>query len=485
MANRGLEDCFDRMNVNDEDSGPVVPSYLKNKVNYQNLLHFGITADTRFQAPPAKGTLRKGLGSSAQLGYNYPRPTLSKPAVQNTALSAALATNVTIIPPSAQWKNSQMPPRLPTSPLHKVVDRSDVPDKPDFKGKSADRQSESSELSRGSLMAPRDLPKVMHINMFEPGKGLGKGKFGRVFLARLRYDVPVEVQESVEKPFQVVVGKKSEQGAAPKHLVKEKKVYICALKELNLSELEQGRVEVQLRREVEIQSHLRHPNILRLLNYVFSNDRKKIYLVLEFAAQGELYGHLRKAIAAKELKGKPGGFDEPIAAKYIAQMVSALIHLHSKHIIHRDIKPENILVGINGELKLSDFGWSVHAPDNRRQTTCGTLDYLPPEMVAPEEKYYGNKVDLWSLGVLAYELIVGMAPFEDDAIRTQKRIVKVDMKIPSWVSPEARDLIERLLVRVPGKRISLKGIHRHPWILKHCVLEKADEGHIWQQRVVV
>lgn len=79
--------------------------------------------------------------------------------------------------------------------------------------------------------------------------------------------------------------------------------------------------------------------------------------------------------------------------------------------MHRDIKPENILIGINGELKIGDFGWSVHAPSNRRNTLCGTLDYLPPEMV--ENREHTDKVDLWALGVLTYEFLVGAPPFED------------------------------------------------------------------------
>ena len=78
-------------------------------------------------------------------------------------------------------------------------------------------------------------------------------------------------------------------------------------------------------------------------------------MILEFAAQGELYKILRKA----------GKFSEPVASKYIAQMARALLYLHKKHVIHRDIKPENLLLGGEGELKIADFGWSVHAPTNR------------------------------------------------------------------------------------------------------------------------
>ncbi len=123
--------------------------------------------------------------------------------------------------------------------------------------------------------------------------------------------------------------------------------------------------------------------------------------MLEFAGKGELYKQLTKH----------GCFTEKRSSRYVDQMADALSYLHSKHVIHRDIKPENLLLGINGELKIGDFGWSVHAPGNRRKTLCGTLDYLPPEMV--EGKEHSEKVDYWALGVLTYEFICGAPPFED------------------------------------------------------------------------
>ena len=254
---------------------------------------------------------------------------------------------------------------------------------------------------------------------FDIGKPLGKGKFGHVYLAK-----------------------------------EKKSNYVVALKILYKDELQENKVEKQLRREIEIQSHLRHPNILRLYGYFY--DKKRVYLILEYAANGELYKILRKAKR----------FAEPLAAKYIAQMAEALIYLHKKHVIHRDIKPENLLLGMNGELKIADFGWSVHAPTNRRQTLCGTLDYLPPEMI--EGKEHNEKVDLWSLGVLCYEFLVGVPPFEEQGHQhTYRRIATVDLRIPSNVSSEAKDLITRLLVHSPEKRIPLDQVLQHPWIVKY------------------
>ncbi|CAO2652846.1 Nn.00g022570.m01.CDS01 [Neocucurbitaria sp. VM-36] len=278
-------------------------------------------------------------------------------------------------------------------------------------------------LTESALYTVPSTPKQWHLGMFEIGKPLGKGKFGRVYLAKERSSG-----------------------------------FVCALKVLHKSELQQGKVEKQVRREIEIQSHLTHPNILKLFGHF--HDAKRIFLILEFAGKGELYKHLRREQR----------FPEPKAAQYIAQMAAALKYLHRKHVMHRDIKPENILVGIHGEIKISDFGWSVHAPNNRRNTMCGTLDYLPPEMLrgGGKDNFYSEKVDLWSLGVLTYEFLVGEAPFEDTQVMTQRKIARGEYTVPNFVSPEAKDLIKRLLVLDPEKRIALEDVERHPWIVKHC-----------------
>jgi aurora kinase, other len=132
--------------------------------------------------------------------------------------------------------------------------------------------------------------------------------------------------------------------------------------------------------------------------------------------------------------------------QYLVQVTEALAYLHSKHVIHRDLKPENILLGLNGEIKIGDFGWSVHAPSMRRSTLCGTLDYLPPEMV--EERDYCETVDHWTLGVLTYEFLVGSPPFEEETKKmTFKRIRAVDIRWDSrsrHVPAEARDLVHKV-----------------------------------------
>ncbi|XP_022118207.1 aurora kinase B [Pieris rapae] len=253
---------------------------------------------------------------------------------------------------------------------------------------------------------------------FELGSALGQGKFGHV------------------------------------HAAREKKTgLIVAIKTLFKSQIIHSRCEQQVLREIEIQSHLKHPNILRLLTWF--HDERRIYLVVEYASGGELYRHLTNA--------PNGRFPQHKAARYIYQVADAVDYCHRHHVIHRDIKPENILVSYRGDLKLADFGWSVHAPSEKRKTMCGTLDYLPPEMI--KRQVYNVSVDHWCIGVLLYEFLVGKPPFESDGQdQTYAKILAVDMKFPAHVPDGARDLICKLLRQSGNERLSLEGVKSHYWV---------------------
>nr|CAD7578568.1 unnamed protein product [Timema californicum] len=257
---------------------------------------------------------------------------------------------------------------------------------------------------------------------FEIGRPLGKGKFGNVYLARER-----------------------------------KSKFIVALKVIFKSQIMKANCENQLKREVEIQAHLRHPHILRLYGYF--HDDKRVYIILEYAPKGEVY---------KELQLMPGKkFDDKKAATYIYQLANALKYCHAKKVIHRDIKPENLLLDAKGQLKIADFGWAVHAPSSRRMTLCGTLDYLPPEMV--QGQTHDEKVDLWSLGVLCYEFVVGTPAFETATWNgTYNKISRAAYSFPPYVSQGARDLVSKLLVLNPAGRLPLDGIMSHPWIIENA-----------------
>mmetsp|Transcript_35442 Transcript_35442/g.44755 ORF Transcript_35442/g.44755 Transcript_35442/m.44755 type:complete len:178 (-) Transcript_35442:267-800(-) len=164
---------------------------------------------------------------------------------------------------------------------------------------------------------------------------------------------------------------------------------------------------------------------------------------------------------------KRGHFSERRSAEYVLQMANALMYCHSKHVIHRDIKPENLLIGFRGELKIADFGWSVHAPSSRRTTLCGTLDYLPPEMI--EGRDHDASVDIWSLGVLMYEFLNGSPPFEAEGSHaTYRRIQRVDLRFPPGMSDDAKDLISKLLQKEPKDRLPLSQIASHPWIIRNA-----------------
>ncbi|KAI3918176.1 hypothetical protein MKX01_041496 [Papaver californicum] len=229
---------------------------------------------------------------------------------------------------------------------------------------------------------------------FDIGKPLGKGKFGRVYMAR-------------EKKHQ----------------------YVCALKVLYRCQVEKYNLLPQLKREMEIQNTLDHPNILSL--YGWFGDDERIFLILEYAAKGELYGLLRKT----------GHLTERQAATYIASLAKALAYCHKKNIIHRDIKPENLLLD--------------HESNKKRHTMCGTLDYLAPEMV--EDKGHDYSVDTWTMGILCYEFLFGVPPFEAEKQNEKfKRIMKLDYSFPPTphVSVEAKNLVRLILV--------------HPWIIKNA-----------------
>ncbi|XP_029160942.1 serine/threonine-protein kinase PLK4 [Nylanderia fulva] len=212
----------------------------------------------------------------------------------------------------------------------------------------------------------------------------------------------------------------------------------------------------RVNQEVGIHSRLKHPAILEL--YTCFEDANYVYLILELCHNGELQRFL-KAQGAKALP-------EEHAARIIRQVVQGLLYLHSHQILHRDMSLSNLLLTKDMQVKIADFGLATQLskPDEKHLTMCGTPNYISPEVATRSS--HGPEADVWSLGCMLYTLLVGKPPFDTDAVKsTLTRVVMADYVMPPYLSDNAKDLIDKLLKKNPKDRISLRDIHKHPFIM--------------------
>lgn len=213
-----------------------------------------------------------------------------------------------------------------------------------------------------------------------------------------------------------------------------------------------------LQREIDIMSKLHHKNIIQLIE-VFE-DSESIYLILELVTGGELFDQIVSR----------GSYSERDAAAICKQILEAVHYMHTNGIAHRDLKPENLLVSgpDNEQIKVTDFGLSKDFGEATLSTSCGTPDYVAPEVLrgAP----YDNSVDIWSIGVITYILLCGFPPFYGNSDQEIfEKILKAEYDFPadSWdpVSDDAKDFIKSILILNAAKRPTAAEALQHPWMI--------------------
>jgi serine/threonine-protein kinase HSL1 (negative regulator of Swe1 kinase) len=164
--------------------------------------------------------------------------------------------------------------------------------------------------------------------------------------------------------------------------------------------------------------------------------------------------------------------------RYFRQILSAIGFCHSFNICHRDLKPENILVNKSGNIKIADFGMAAlqQSPEHRLQTSCGSPHYAAPEVIRAGP-YRGNKVDIWSIGIILFAELSGFLPFDNESLPALLGLIqKGRYSMPGHLSIEAQDLIYRMLQVNPQKRASIEQIWRHPLLQKYDYLDSFGGG---------
>ncbi|KAJ5130124.1 uncharacterized protein N7515_006163 [Penicillium bovifimosum] len=239
------------------------------------------------------------------------------------------------------------------------------------------------------------------------------------------------------------------------------KVYLASHKLTNGSKVvlkSSSKEDNNLAREIHHHRQFLHPHIARLYEVVVTENL--VWLVLEYCPGDELYNYLLRH----------GPLPVEKVKRIFTQLVGAVAYVHSKYCVHRDLKLENILLDKNENVKLCDFGFTreYEGKASYLQTFCGTICYSAPEMLKGE-KYAGEKVDVWSLGIILYALLAGELPYDDDDDQvTKKRILSEEPIYNEKFTDDAKALINLLLSKRPLIRPSLDEILAHPFLAEHA-----------------
>ncbi|PSS22112.1 hypothetical protein M430DRAFT_99158 [Amorphotheca resinae ATCC 22711] len=317
-----------------------------------------------------------------------------------------------------------------SSPMYDI-DGNAMPSSEEWKDKGAAVGVREEYDANGKLVL-RQVKKGVRDFVF--GRTLGEGSYSTVLLATDRQTLKEYAVKILDK----------------KHIIKEKKIKYVNIEKDTLNRL------------------IEHPGIVRL--YYTFQDSTSLYYVLDIASGGELLGVLKKI----------GSFDEECTRFYGAQILDAIEHMHNRGVIHRDLKPENVLLDDQMHIKITDFGTAKLLPDPRQpkdptksydmaadeeestraRSFVGTAEYVSPELLT--EKNACKASDLWAFGCIIYQLLTGRPPFKaSNEYQTFQKIVALDYEFPPGFPPAARDLVERLLVLDPQRRLSIEHIKNH------------------------
>ena len=242
---------------------------------------------------------------------------------------------------------------------------------------------------------------------------------------------------------------------------------IVAIKQIDIDSNNKKLVN-RLNIEIEIMKKLNHKNIIKLID-VYNDSDGCVYIIMEYCSNN----NLTKFIKNRAMKEKH-------VLRIMKQIFAGLKYLISNNIAHRDLKPQNILLDENLNVKISDFGFAkIFKENNLTQSLCGSPLYMAPEIM--KYKKYTIKADLWSLGIILFELLVGNPPYiAKTHIELMKKIDCDPIIIPSYcnISLEVQDLIYNLLQKNADNRISWDELFEHPWISRHNLINNTPINNL-------
>lgn len=278
-----------------------------------------------------------------------------------------------------------------------------------------------SKLSDSDIVYTRKEPKVIGSYLF--GEVLGKGAYGKVKEAA--------------------------------NILTRQKVAIKIINKKQLRKIPGG--EENVRQEIEMQHQLFHPNIVKLFESFTIPEKNKMYIVLEYIGGGSVQDLLEVAPNSR--------LPVPQAQNYFRQLVDAIEYLHKMKIIHRDVKPGNLLITLDGQVKLTDFGVAQWADKTDTSSiTQGSPAFQPPEVASGKQLCSGFEGDIWAAGVTLYFMITGNLPFFGTTIYVLfEAISKGEFTMPDCFDDSLKSMLSGLLEIDEKKRFTIPQIRSHPW----------------------